>query len=90
MLINSSQVPFAEAIKKAYPSLPVGAVGLITDPYDAESYLQDGKADVVSLARELLRTPHWPMVAAQKLGVAVKVANQYERAWTRMLKPQMN
>ncbi|KAJ7293141.1 NADH:flavin oxidoreductase 2 [Mycena rebaudengoi] len=75
------QVPFAEAIKKAHPSLPVGAVGLITDPVVAESYLQSGKADVVFLARELLRNPHWALLAAQKLGSKVKPANQYERAW---------
>ncbi|KZT02458.1 FMN-linked oxidoreductase [Laetiporus sulphureus 93-53] len=81
------QVPFAEELKKAYPDLPVGAVGLITDPHQAESYLSEGKADVVFLARELIRNPHWPMLAAERLGVAVKPANQYERGWTRMLKP---
>ncbi|KAF7979421.1 hypothetical protein HWV62_42550 [Athelia sp. TMB] len=81
------QVPFAEAIKKALPDLPIGSVGLITDPHQAEQILAQGKADVVFLARELMRDPHWPMKAAQELGVAVKVANQYERAWTRMLKP---
>ena len=60
---------------------------MITDPDQAESYLRDGKADVVFLARELIRTPHWPILAAQKLGVAVKPANQYERGWTEMLTP---
>lgn len=75
------QVHFAEALKKAYPTLPIGAVGLITEPQEAESYLMDGKADVVFLARELMRTPHWPLLAAHKLGVAVKAANQYERGW---------
>ncbi|KAI0778351.1 hypothetical protein BD413DRAFT_106243 [Trametes elegans] len=81
------QVPFAEALKKAYPDLPIGAVGLITDPEQAESYLRDGKADVVFLARELLRNPHWPILAADKLGVAVKPANQYERSFSSMLTP---
>lgn len=61
--------------------MPVGAVGLITEPQEAESYLKSGKADVVSLARELIRAPHWPLYAAQKLGVEVKAANQYERGW---------
>jgi len=79
------QVPFAEHIKKALPNLHVGTVGLITDPHQAEGYLKDGKADVVLLARELLRHVDWPLYAAQQLGVAVKPADQYERAWSRML-----
>ncbi|GBE77697.1 Putative NADPH dehydrogenase [Sparassis crispa] len=81
------QVPFAEALKKAFPNLPVAAVGLITDPQQAESYLRDGKADAVFLARELLRTPQWPIIAAHELGIAVKPANQHERAWVDMLTP---
>jgi len=82
-LISESrrQVPFAEAIKKAYPSGIVGAVGMITEPQQAESYLQEGKADVIFLARELIRNPHWPLRAAKELGVPVKAACQYERAW---------
>ncbi|KAF8665430.1 hypothetical protein AX16_000449 [Volvariella volvacea WC 439] len=75
------QVPFAEALKKAHPSLAIGTVGLISDPVEAESYLASGKADVILLARELLRNPHWPLTAAKALGVRVKAANQYERAW---------
>lgn len=81
---------FAEALKKACPELPIGSVGLITDPHQAESYLQSGKADVVFLARELIRNPHWPIFAAQELGVVAKPANQYERGWSRMLTPRMN
>ncbi|THH33155.1 hypothetical protein EUX98_g1062 [Antrodiella citrinella] len=79
------QVPYAEAIKKAYPSLLVGAVGLITDGKQAESYLQEGKTDVIFLARALLANPHWALQAAEDLGVAVKPANQYERGWPSML-----
>ncbi|EAU92773.2 NADH:flavin oxidoreductase/NADH oxidase [Coprinopsis cinerea okayama7 len=75
------QVPFAAEIKKAVPDLVVSAVGLITQPEQAEGYLQEGKADVIFLARELMRNPHWPLYAAQKLGVKVKAANQYERGW---------
>ncbi|KAI9065906.1 FMN-linked oxidoreductase [Trametes sanguinea] len=86
-IVPGYQVPFAEALKKAHPEVPVGAVGLITDPEQAESYLRDGKADVVFLAREAMRNPHWPIYAAQKLGVAVKPANQYERGWAEMLTP---
>ncbi|TCD66489.1 hypothetical protein EIP91_001314 [Steccherinum ochraceum] len=79
------QVPYAEAIKKAHPSLLVGAVGLITDGKQAESYVAEGKADVVFLARALLVDPHWAIRAAEELGIAVKPANQYERAWVGML-----
>lgn len=82
------QVPFAEAVKKACPNVPIGAVGLITDPHQAESYLQSGKADVIFLARALIKDPHWPIFAAQELGVAVKAANEYERAWAEMLTPK--
>ncbi|KAF7340125.1 putative NADPH dehydrogenase C23G7.10c [Mycena venus] len=74
-------VPFSEAIKKAHPSLIVGAVGMISDPVITESYLKDGKADVVFLARELMRNPHWALAAAKTLGAKVKAANQYHRAW---------
>ncbi|KAJ7191928.1 hypothetical protein GGX14DRAFT_596597 [Mycena pura] len=49
------QIEFAAAIKKAHPPLIVGGVGMIIDPEIAEGYLKDGKADVVFLARELLR-----------------------------------
>ncbi|KAI0652018.1 FMN-linked oxidoreductase [Trametes meyenii] len=86
-VVPGYQVPFAEELKKAHPDIPIGAVGLITEPEQAESYLREGKADVVFLARELLRNPHWPISAAQKLGVAVKVANQYERAFATLLTP---
>ncbi|CAL1694981.1 unnamed protein product [Somion occarium] len=82
------QVPFAEAVKKAYPNILVGAVGLITGYREAESYLQDGKADVVFLAREFIRNPNFVLNAAQELGVAIKPANQYERGWTRMAVPK--
>ncbi|KIM47773.1 hypothetical protein M413DRAFT_439440 [Hebeloma cylindrosporum] len=75
------QVPFAEALKIAHPDILVGTVGLITEPLQAESYLKNGQADVVFLARGIMRNPHWAITAAEQLGVKVKVANQYERAW---------
>ncbi|THH07353.1 hypothetical protein EW145_g3437 [Phellinidium pouzarii] len=81
------QVHFSEAIKKAVPNMQMGTVGLITSPTHAESIIREGKADVVFLARELIRTPHWPLYAAEELGVAVKAANQYERGWMKMLTP---
>ncbi|KAJ7269332.1 NADH:flavin oxidoreductase 2 [Mycena haematopus] len=80
-IVPGYQVPFAEAIKKAHPSVIVGAVGAISDPIVAESYLKDGKADVISMARELIRDPHWVLRAARTLGCTVKAANQYERGW---------
>ncbi|KAF5384879.1 hypothetical protein D9615_001313 [Tricholomella constricta] len=80
-LKHGYQVHFAEALKRAHPTLAVGAVGLITDPLEAESYVKSGKADVVFLARELIRNPHWALHAAHKLGAKVKPANQYERGW---------
>ncbi|EPQ60402.1 NADH flavin oxidoreductase 1 [Gloeophyllum trabeum ATCC 11539] len=79
------QVPFAQAIKAAVPGALVGAVGMITDPKAANGYLEEGKADVVFLARELIRNPSWVMRAALEMGVAVKPANQYERGWTEVL-----
>ncbi|KAF9076018.1 NADH:flavin oxidoreductase [Rhodocollybia butyracea] len=76
-------VPFADAVKKANPELLVGTVGMIKDPKLAESYLQEGKADVIFLARALMRNPHWALEAAEQLGIRVKAANQYERAFYR-------
>jgi len=77
------QVPLAAEMKKAHPDLLIGAVGLITEPMEAEAYLKEGKADVIFMARTLLRNPHWPLQAARELGVKIKPVNQYERAWDR-------
>ncbi|MDN4173661.1 NADH:flavin oxidoreductase/NADH oxidase [Nocardioides sp. SOB77] len=62
------QVPFARRVRTE-AGIPSGAVGLITEPKQAEDVLADGSADVVLLARELLRDPHWPLRAARELGV---------------------
>ncbi|MGN6250358.1 MAG: NADH:flavin oxidoreductase/NADH oxidase [Marmoricola sp.] len=61
------QVPFARRIRTE-AGVPSGAVGLITEPKQAEEILADGSADVVLLARELLREPHWALRAAHELG----------------------
>jgi 2,4-dienoyl-CoA reductase-like NADH-dependent reductase (Old Yellow Enzyme family) len=61
------QVPFARRIRTE-AGVPSGAVGLITEPKQAEEILAEGSADVVLLARELLRDPHWPLRAAYELG----------------------
>ncbi len=62
------QVPYAERIRKE-AALMTMAVGLIVHADQAESILQDGRADLIALARELLYNPNWPMDAAQKLGI---------------------
>ena len=74
------QVPFAEAIRRE-AAIATGAVGMITEPEQAEAILQAGQADVVLLARELLRDPYWARRAAQALGEKIKPPAQYERAW---------
>ena len=61
------QVPFARRVKQE-AGIPSGAVGMITEPKQAEEILAEGSADVVLLARELLRDPHWPLRAAYELG----------------------
>ena len=73
------QVPFAEAVRSG-AGVATGAVGLITEPAQAEAIVAEGKADVVLLARELLRDPHWPLRAAAELGADVTWPQQYERA----------
>jgi len=64
------QVPFALRIRKE-AGVPTGAVGMITEPKQAEEIVADGSADVVLLARALLRDPHWALRAAHDLGVEV-------------------
>jgi 2,4-dienoyl-CoA reductase-like NADH-dependent reductase (Old Yellow Enzyme family) len=73
------QVPFARRVREA-AGVPTGAVGLITDPHQAEQVVAEAHADVVLLARELLRDPHWPLRAATALGADVAWPVQYERA----------
>ncbi|AMR31983.1 oxidoreductase [Mucilaginibacter sp. PAMC 26640] len=73
------QVEFAEAVKKQVDIL-TGAVGLITEAKQANEIIESGQADVVLLARELLRDPHFPLRAAHELGVETKWPSQYERA----------
>jgi len=72
------QVPFAEAVRKA--GVPSVAVGLITDPHQANSIVESGQADLVMLARELLRDAYWPLHAAKALGIDVEWPVQYVRA----------
>ncbi len=60
------QVPFARAVREG-SGLPVAAVGLLTEPRQVEQVLADGSADAVVMARELLRNPHWALLAAAEL-----------------------
>ncbi len=73
------QVPFAARVRRE-TGLPTAAVGIITDPQQAEKVLADGEADAVLLGRELLRNPHWPRQAAHELGEIHPLPPQYGRA----------
>lgn len=73
------QVKFAQAIKQQ-ANIMTGAVGLITEAEQAESILTTEQADAIFIARELLRNPNWPLLAAQKLKVNINWPNQYSRA----------
>lgn len=79
------QVPLARAVKQAV-SIPVVAVGLITEPEQAEAILQAGDADMIAIARGILYDPRWPWHAAATLGAQVKVAPQYLRCQPAGLK----
>ena len=73
------QVAFAEQIRRQ-AAVPTGAVGMITDPAQADQIVRCGQADVVILARQFLREPYWPLIAARALGQEIKWPLQYERA----------
>jgi 2,4-dienoyl-CoA reductase-like NADH-dependent reductase (Old Yellow Enzyme family) len=73
------QVPFARRIRHE-AGIRTGAVGLITEPRQAEEILENGDADLIILARELLRNPYWAQRAQRELGAPVEMPVQYERA----------
>lgn len=73
------QTPFAAAVKQAV-KMKVIAVGLITNPQQAETILMTGQADLIGLARAMLDDPRWPWHAAMALGVNLTYPRQYERA----------
>ena len=73
------QTAFAERVRRE-AGIATGAVGMITEPDDANAIVADGRADVVLLARELLRDPYWPLYAARALGDTVAWPEQYRRA----------
>ncbi|HEX6498292.1 MAG TPA: NADH:flavin oxidoreductase/NADH oxidase [Micromonosporaceae bacterium] len=74
------QVPLASRVR-AETGVPTGAVGLITEPEQAEEIVAGGHADLVLLGRELLRDPYWPSRAAAKLGADPRWPVQYHRAF---------
>ncbi|WP_424814250.1 NADH:flavin oxidoreductase/NADH oxidase [Roseococcus sp. YIM B11640] len=77
------QVPGSDAVKKG-AAIPTMAVGLITEPAQAQAILSEGKADMILLARALLRDPYWTFNAAVALGRTseVKIPPQYDRSWS--------
>lgn len=79
------QVPGAEAVRHG-AGIPVAAVGMITDARQADAIIREGRADLVYLARELLRDPYWPLRAAIALGQSdrIRLPIQYNPAWMRL------
>lgn len=79
------QVPGAAAVRQG-AEIPVAAVGMITEPEQAQAILTEGKADLILLARAVLRDPYWPLRAAAALGrmEALPVPPQYDRAWSAL------
>ena len=73
------QVAFAEQIRREC-NIPTGAVGMITEPAQADKIIRSGQADVIFLARQFLRDPYWPLIAAHELDHEIQWPLQYERA----------
>ena len=73
------QVQFAERIRRDAGVL-TGAVGMITEAHQADEIIRKGQADIVLLAREMLRDPYWPLHAAAELGKPISWPAQYLRA----------
>lgn len=73
------QVPFAQAIKQ-HVTMPVIAVGLITEAQQAEAIISTAQADMVAIGRDMLFNPHWPWFAAQTLGAQITAPPQYYRS----------
>jgi len=74
------QVPYADQIRKE-AGIATGAVGLILNATQAEEILKNGRADLVILARELLRDPYWPYRDAKELRTTIDGPVQYKRGW---------
>ncbi|MNF06969.1 NADPH dehydrogenase [compost metagenome] len=74
------QVPFATAIKEQTGTL-TGAVGMITNAQQANAIIENGKADLVIIAREHLRDPYFAIHAAKELNLETEIPWQYKRAF---------
>ena len=74
------QVPFAEQIRRE-AEIPTGAVGMITEPAQAEAILAEGRADLILLGRQLLREPYWAQRAWQELQPDTPAPIAREYAW---------
>ncbi len=74
------QTRFAEHIRRE-AGIATGAVGMITSPHQADHIIRSEQADIVLLAREMLRNPYWPQRAAKELRQPVPTPVQYSRAW---------
>jgi 2,4-dienoyl-CoA reductase-like NADH-dependent reductase (Old Yellow Enzyme family) len=81
------QVPFAAQIRRD-AEIATAAVGMITDPVQADTIIRAGEADLVQLAREMLRDPYWPLHAAEALGAEITWPPQYLRAAHRTSAPR--
>ena len=82
------QVPFAEKVRKEV-GITTGAIGLISDPRQAEDIIAGGKADFVALARAMLFNPR-PLHAAAALGEDIRYPPQYERSAPKAWPPAAN
>ena len=82
------QTPFAERIRRE-ADIATAAVGMITMPAQADHIIRTGQADMVLLAREMLRDPYWPLHAAEALGHAVSWPVQYLRAAPKHSMPRI-
>jgi len=80
------QTPFAATVRRE-AGIATGAVGMITRPEQAEQIVATGQADVVFMAREMLRDPYWPLHAAQALGAEAPWPDQYLRARPGFVQP---
>ncbi|HYO25283.1 MAG TPA: oxidoreductase, partial [Lacipirellulaceae bacterium] len=76
------QVPFAAAIRKE-TTLMTGAVGQVTEPQQADEIITSGAADIVLLAREMLREPYWALKAEQAMNQPPSWPRQYGYAVQR-------
>lgn len=74
------QIKHADRLRNE-AAIATGAVGMITSALQAEEILQNERADLIFIGRELLRNPYWALSAAKELNVPLEAPSQYLRAW---------